>query len=69
MIRFGEKYRQWNAAFEAGYATALGQPIITCHPPEYNHALKEIDFAAYATTETPEQVVAILQYVILGQLA
>ena len=25
VVRFGDKYRQWNAAFEAGYAAALGE--------------------------------------------
>ena len=27
VVRFGDKYRQWNAAFEAGYAAALGKPL------------------------------------------
>ena len=31
VVRFGDQYRQWNAAFDAGYASALGKPIIgTC---------------------------------------
>jgi YtoQ family protein len=69
VVRFGEKYKQWNAAFDAGYAAALGRPIITLHPPEHDHALKEIDRAAQATAETPEQVVRILRYVLEGSLA
>ena len=69
VVRFGEQYRQWNAAFDAGYAAALGKPIVTLHPPEHEHALKEIDRAAMATAETPEQVVGILRYVIEGTLA
>ena len=69
VVRFGDKYKQWNAAFDAGYAAALGKPIITLHPPDHDHALKEIDRAAQATAETPEQVVAILRYVLEGQLA
>jgi len=69
VVRFGEKYKQWNAAFDAGYAAALGKPIVTLHPPEHEHALKEIDRAAMATAETPEQVVGILRYVIEGTLA
>ncbi len=69
VVRFGEKYKQWNAAFDAGYAAALGKPIITLHPPEHDHALKEIDRAAQATAETPDQVVAILRYVLQGTLA
>ena len=24
VVRFGDKYRQWNAAFDAGYAAAMG---------------------------------------------
>ena len=68
VVRFGEKYKQWNAAFDAGYATALGKPLISLHPPEHTHALKEIDRAAMATAETPEQVVGILRYVLEGEL-
>jgi YtoQ family protein len=68
VVRFGEKYKQWNAAFDAGFATALGKPLISLHPPEHTHALKEIDRAAMATAETPEQVVGILRYVLEGEL-
>ncbi len=64
VVRFGEKYRQWNAAFDAGYASALGKKLIIMHPPEHTHALKEVDAAAFAVTETPQQVVDILKYVI-----
>lgn len=64
VVRFGDKYRQWNAAFDAGFAAALGKPVITLHDPELTHALKEVDAAAQAVCQTPEQVVAILQYVI-----
>jgi YtoQ family protein len=62
VVRFGDKYRQWNAAFEAGYAAALGKPLVTLHDAELTHALKEVDRAAMATAETPEQVVEILRY-------
>jgi YtoQ family protein len=68
VVRFGEKYKQWNAAFDAGFATALGKPIVSLHPEEHNHALKEIDRAAMATAETPEQVVDVLRYVLEGKL-
>jgi len=68
VARFGDKYRQWNAAFDAGYAAALGKPLITLHSPELTHALKEVDAAALAVAETPEQVVATLRYVINGEL-
>ncbi len=65
VVRFGPKYKQWNAAYDAGYASALGKPIITLHDEEHDHALKEVDAAARATARTPEQVVEILKYVIL----
>ena len=68
VVRFGEKYKQWNAAFDAGYASALGKPIIVMHGPDHQHALKEVDAAALAVTETPAQVVDILKYVIRGEL-
>jgi YtoQ family protein len=68
VVRFGEKYKQWNAAFDAGQAAALGTPLITLHPPEHDHALKEVDRAALAVAREPEQVVAILRYAIEGKL-
>jgi YtoQ family protein len=68
VVRFGEKYRQWNAAFDAGYAAALGKALVILHGPEHAHALKEVDEAAEAVAETPEQVVRILDYVINGRL-
>ena len=63
VIRFGEKYKQWNAAFEAGYCAALGKPYITLHGPEIIHPLKEVDAAAMAWAESTDQVVEILKYV------
>ena len=68
VVRFGDKYRQWNAAFDAGFAAALGTPLVTLHDPGLTHALKEVDGAALAVAETPEQVVQILDYVINGRL-
>ncbi len=68
IVRFGEKYRQWNAAFDAGYAAALGTPLVVIHPPEHTHALKEVDGAALATCETPEEAVDLLVYVTTGRL-
>ena len=64
VVRFGDKYKQWNAAFDAGYASALGKPLITLHDPSLTHALKEVDRAALAVAETPAQVVEMLAYVI-----
>jgi YtoQ family protein len=68
VVRFGDKYRQWNAAFDAGYAAALGKPIITLHDADLDHALKEVDRAAEATARTAEQVVDVLRYVTMGRL-
>ena len=68
IVRFGEKYKQWNAAFDAGYAAALGKPLIIMHAPEHRHPLKEVDAAALAVAQTPEQIVATLRYVITGEL-
>ncbi|NRB33356.1 MAG: YtoQ family protein [Rhodobacteraceae bacterium] len=68
VVRFGEKYRQWNAAFDAGYAAALGKSLIILQMPEHDHALKEVDAAALAVAREPEQVVEILRYVLTGAL-
>ena len=68
VVRFGEQYKQWNAAFDAGYAAALGKALITLHPEAHDHALKEVDRAALATAREPEQVVDLLRYVITGVL-
>lgn len=68
VVRFGEKYKQWNAAFDAGYAAALGKPMIVIHGPEHAHALKEVDAAALAVASDPLQVADILRYVINGTL-
>jgi len=63
VVRFGDKYKQWNAAFDAGYCAALGKPYITLHDDDIIHALKEVDAAALAWAKTPDQVVEILSYV------
>jgi len=68
VVRFGDKYKQWNAAFDAGYASALGKSLIVMHGAEHQHALKEVDAAALAVVETPAEIVRILQYVIDGTL-
>ncbi|MDC1311528.1 YtoQ family protein [Burkholderiales bacterium] len=68
VVCFGEKYKQWNAAFDAGYAAALGKSLIILHQAEHQHPLKEIDAAALAVAETPHQVVQILNYVLDGTL-
>ena len=68
IVRFGEKYKQWNAAFDAGFASALGKPLIVMHGEDHQHALKEVDAAALAVVETVDQIIDILRYVISGQL-
>ena len=68
VVRFGEKYKQWNAAFDAGYAAALGKPLIVMHQDEHQHALKEADAAALVVARTPQQVAAALRYVMTGAL-
>lgn len=68
VVRFGDKYKQWNAAFDAGYAAALGKSLIILHQDEHQHALKEVDAAALAVVKEPAQVVQILRYVLTGTL-
>jgi len=68
VVRFGDQYKQWNAAFDAGYAAALGKSLIILHGPDHQHALKEVDAAALAVAQTPEEVVGILRYVLEGRL-
>ena len=64
VIRFGDKYKQWNAAFDAGYCAALGKPYITLHDENIVHALKEVDASAMAWATTPSQVIDVLRYVM-----
>lgn len=64
VVRFGDKYKQWNAAFDAGYLAALGTPYITLHDETIVHPLKEVNAAAMAWATSPEQIVEILKYVI-----
>ena len=66
VVRFGDKYKQWNAAFDAGYCAALDKPYITLHSEDIIHPLKEVDGAAMAWATTPEQVVELLKHVTLG---
>jgi len=64
VVRFGDQYKQWNAAFDAGMAAALNKPLVTLHAEQHDHALKEVDRAALAVAREPAQVVEILQYVM-----
>jgi YtoQ family protein len=68
VVRFGDEYRQWNAAFDAGFAAAMQKPLITVHPPSLGHMLKEVNAAANVVCHEPKQVVQTLEYVITGKL-
>ena len=62
IVRFGEKYKQWNAAFDAGYASAMSKSLIIIHSDENQHALKEIDSVAHAVVKNVDEVIKILNY-------
>ena len=62
IVRFGEKYKQWNAAFDAGYASAMSKSLIIIHSDENQHALKEIDSVAQAVVKNVDEVIQILNY-------
>ena len=68
VVRFGDQYKQWNAAFDAGFAAALGKSLIILHSSSHDHPLKEVDAAAMAVAKEPGQVVEILRYVLTGEL-
>ncbi|MDC3089183.1 YtoQ family protein [Alphaproteobacteria bacterium] len=68
VVKFGEKYKQWNAAFDAGFAAALNKSIIVIHNEEHQHALKEVDAAAAAVARDQHQVVRILKYILKESL-
>ena len=68
IVKFGEKYKQWNAAFDAGYASALNKSIVVIHGDEHQHPLKEVDAAACAVTKDQSQAVKILKYIVQGSL-
>ena len=68
VVKFGEKYRQWNAAFDAGYASALGKSLIIMHQDDFQHALKEVDASALAIVKSNQELLNIFKYVITGKL-
>ena len=68
IVKFGDKYKQWNAAFDAGYASALNKSIVVIHNEEDQHALKEVDASASAVAKDQDQVVRILKYILSGSL-
>jgi YtoQ family protein len=64
IVKFGEKYKQWNAAFDAGYASALNKSIIVIHGDEHQHPLKEVDASASAVAKDQYQAFRILKYIL-----
>ena len=68
IVKFGEKYKQWNAAFDAGYATALNKSMIVIHNDDHQHALKEVDGSAAAVASDQKQAFRILKYILEGSL-
>ena len=68
VVKFGEKYKQWNAAFDTGYAAALNKSIIVIHGDEHQHPLKEVDASASAVVKSQQQAFQILKYILSGKL-
>ena len=68
VVKFGEKYKQWNAAFDAGYAIGLSKSLVVLHNEEHQHALKEIDASASAIASTVDEVVKILSYTATNKI-
>ena len=68
IVKFGEKYKQWNAAFDTGYAAALNKSIIVIHSDEHQHPLKEVDASASAVAKDQKQAFRILKYILDGLL-
>ena len=68
IVKFGDKYKQWNAAFDAGYAIALNKSMIVIHNDDHQHALKEVDAAASAVASNQTQAFRILKYILEGSL-
>ncbi len=64
IVKFGEKYKQWNAAFDAGYAAALNKSMIVIHSDDHQHALKEVDASAAAVALDQKQAFRILKYIL-----
>ena len=60
---FGDKYRQWNTAADAGAAVAVGIPLLLVRSPDLIHALKEVDAMATVTVETLEQAAEAIAYI------
>lgn len=61
---FGDKYRQWNTAMDAGAALAIGKPLILVRHPDLHHALKELAQKANVVVTDIGQAMDALEYVL-----
>ncbi|GEN51760.1 YtoQ family protein [Halobacillus faecis] len=59
---FGESYKQWNTAMDAGAAIQAGKPLILVRPESLIHPLKELSNQADVTVETLDQALEVLTY-------
>ncbi|KGX89159.1 YtoQ family protein [Pontibacillus litoralis] len=59
---FGEQYKQWNTAMDAGAAISKNKPTILIRPQSLHHPLKELSNKATVTVETIDQAIEILAY-------
>lgn len=59
---FGDSYKQWNTAMDAGIAIGLGKPLILIRPDNLVHPLKELSNKAHVTVETIDQAIQVLEY-------
>jgi|SRR5690554_295003 len=60
---FGNQYKQWNTAADAGAAAAAGIPLLLVRSSDLIHALKELDALATFTVESLEQAAEAIAYV------
>ncbi|TCP32031.1 YtoQ family protein [Scopulibacillus darangshiensis] len=63
IAKFGESYKQWNTAVDAGEAVAMGKPLILIRPEKLHHALKELSNKAQVVVETEEQALQTIKYI------
>src|SRR5690625_4816205 len=64
VVRFGDKYKQWNAAFDAGHCAALDQPRSILHDDALIHRLKAVAAGAQAWAAAAGQLVETLRRVL-----
>ena len=61
---FGEKFKQWNTAMDAGQALASGKPLVLISDGASAHALKELSNRAQASVFSIAQAVQALEYIM-----